>query len=146
MDRIQNLLPDDPSPGGSYAASNAPASDAAARFSGPSGRLEQVPPSSGLAAVVGNSGSSSSSKKRRASRSAMTYPRKRATKACLTCRFRRTKCDNARPACAACVRLGADCAYQETDHSRYSNPLYMSYLSGSLVRASVFVGLMQRQF
>ncbi len=56
--------------------------------------------------------------KRRASRAATTYPRKRATQACETCRFRRTKCDNARPGCAACVRLGADCSYQEADLSR----------------------------
>ncbi|CAK7210466.1 Zcf27p [Sporothrix bragantina] len=55
--------------------------------------------------------------KRRLPRAAATYPRKRATQACLTCRFRRTKCDNARPACAACVRLGADCSYREADHS-----------------------------
>ncbi|CAK7227871.1 Zcf27p [Sporothrix curviconia] len=57
--------------------------------------------------------------KRRLPRAAATYPRKRATQACLTCRFRRTKCDNARPACAACVRLGADCSYREADHSTF---------------------------
>ncbi|CAK7217250.1 Zcf27p [Sporothrix eucalyptigena] len=62
---------------------------------------------------------SSSSGKRRLPRAAATYPRKRATQACLTCRFRRTKCDNARPACAACVRLGADCSYREADHSTF---------------------------
>lgn len=59
------------------------------------------------------------STKRRLPRAAATYPRKRATQACLTCRFRRTKCDNARPACAACVRLGADCSYREADHSTF---------------------------
>lgn len=61
---------------------------------------------------------SASSQKRRPSRAATTYPRKRATHACVTCRFRRTKCDNVRPACASCVRLGADCRYQEMDPSR----------------------------
>ncbi|KAK9236472.1 hypothetical protein V1525DRAFT_420403 [Lipomyces kononenkoae] len=39
--------------------------------------------------------------KRRHSRPAAAYPRKRATQACHTCRFRRTKCDNSRPACAS---------------------------------------------
>ncbi|KAL1864985.1 hypothetical protein VTK73DRAFT_5535 [Phialemonium thermophilum] len=56
-------------------------------------------------------------KRRPAPRPATTYPRKRATQACLTCRFRRTKCDNARPACASCVRLGAECTYSEADAS-----------------------------
>ncbi|KYG47169.1 hypothetical protein M433DRAFT_152584 [Acidomyces richmondensis BFW] len=59
--------------------------------------------------------------KRQHSRAATTYPRKRATRACLTCRFRRTKCDNARPSCASCVRLGADCTYQPTDSSSFDS-------------------------
>ncbi|KAJ5816220.1 hypothetical protein N7447_008453 [Penicillium robsamsonii] len=51
--------------------------------------------------------------KRRHSRAAATYPRKRATQACQTCRLKRTKCDNTRPSCASCVRLGAECSYQQ---------------------------------
>ncbi|ERS98826.1 uncharacterized protein SPSK_04006 [Sporothrix schenckii 1099-18] len=66
-----------------------------------------------------SSAASTTATKRRLPRAAATYPRKRATQACLTCRFRRTKCDNARPACAACVRLGADCSYREADHSTF---------------------------
>ncbi|OQD98654.1 hypothetical protein PENVUL_c069G01832 [Penicillium vulpinum] len=54
-----------------------------------------------------------SPQKRRHARAAATYPRKRATQACQTCRLRRTKCDNTRPSCASCVRLGAECSYQQ---------------------------------
>ncbi|KAL2865315.1 uncharacterized protein BJX67DRAFT_389519 [Aspergillus lucknowensis] len=57
--------------------------------------------------------------KRTHARPAATYPRKRATKACHTCRFRRTKCDNARPSCSSCVRLGADCLYAQADPSTF---------------------------
>ncbi|KAJ5633362.1 hypothetical protein N7490_009701 [Penicillium lividum] len=51
--------------------------------------------------------------KRKHARAAATYPRKRATQACQTCRIKRTKCDNTRPSCASCVRLGAKCSYQQ---------------------------------
>lgn len=78
-----------------------------------------VPAPSASRRVAVTDYSTAAGQKRRLSRAATTYPRKRATKACLICRFRRTKCDNARPACAACLRLGADCTYQETDHSTY---------------------------
>ncbi|SPO03667.1 uncharacterized protein DNG_06350 [Cephalotrichum gorgonifer] len=47
--------------------------------------------------AVAVDGAAASGQKRRLPRAATTYPRKRATKACLTCRFRRTKCDNALP-------------------------------------------------
>ncbi|KAJ5664698.1 hypothetical protein N7462_011511 [Penicillium macrosclerotiorum] len=57
--------------------------------------------------------------KRKYSRTAITWPRKRATQACHTCRFRRTKCDNTRPACTSCVRLGAECTYQDKDPSTF---------------------------
>ncbi|CAI7633554.1 unnamed protein product [Penicillium manginii] len=52
-------------------------------------------------------------RKRKHARAAATYPRKRATQACQTCRIKRTKCDNTRPSCASCVRLGAECSYQQ---------------------------------
>lgn len=45
------------------------------------------------------------------------YPRKRAAQACHTCRLRRTKCDNAQPACSSCNDLGTECVYQEKDKS-----------------------------
>lgn len=76
-------------------------------------------PSSPRPGAGGARNGTAAAQKRRASRAATTYPRKRATKACLTCRFRRTKCDNAQPACAACLRRGAECTYQETDLSTY---------------------------
>lgn len=33
--------------------------------------------------------------------------------ACVLCRKRKLKCDGAKPACATCVRLSHDCAYDE---------------------------------
>ncbi|KAJ5158784.1 uncharacterized protein N7500_008435 [Penicillium coprophilum] len=59
--------------------------------------------------------------KRGHARSAATYPRKRATQACQTCRLRRTKCDNTRPACASCVRLGAECSYRQICFSTFDS-------------------------
>ncbi|KAM0468842.1 hypothetical protein ACHAP7_010526 [Fusarium lateritium] len=47
------------------------------------------------------------------------YPRKRAVQACRTCRKRRVKCDNERPSCAVCVKLGVQCIYQEGDKSSF---------------------------
>src|SRR2546423_15137266 len=55
--------------------------------------------------------------KRPASRAEISYPRKRAVQACRTCRVRRTKCDNERPACTSCQTLGSDCIYTQKDHS-----------------------------
>ncbi|KAF9885301.1 hypothetical protein FE257_013018 [Aspergillus nanangensis] len=37
------------------------------------------------------------------------YPRKRAVRACQVCRARRTKCDNKKPACSFCEKIGAKC-------------------------------------
>ncbi|KAM0229407.1 hypothetical protein ACHAP5_011668 [Fusarium lateritium] len=47
------------------------------------------------------------------------YPRKRAVQACRTCRKRRVKCDNERPSCAVCVKLGVQCIYQEGGKSSF---------------------------
>ncbi|KAH7389223.1 hypothetical protein BKA64DRAFT_758445 [Cadophora sp. MPI-SDFR-AT-0126] len=41
------------------------------------------------------------------SRETHAYPRKRALKACNTCRLRKTKCNNERPICGFCQTLGA---------------------------------------
>lgn len=57
------------------------------------------------------------SRKRPNPSSRLAYPRKRAIRACQKCRLRRTKCDNVRPACTACLDLGADCLYSEGDPS-----------------------------
>ncbi|KAI5456701.1 hypothetical protein BGZ63DRAFT_396019 [Mariannaea sp. PMI_226] len=94
-------------------------------LSAPAGRrasiLVPAPSSPGddVAAIAVVNAPTTTAQKRRPSRAATAYPRKRATKACITCRFRRTKCDNARPSCAACLRLGATCTYQETDLSTF---------------------------
>ncbi|KAJ5320225.1 hypothetical protein N7508_000508 [Penicillium antarcticum] len=69
----------------------------------------------------GESPPGKASHKRKHPRAAGTYPRKRATQACHTCRLRRTKCDNTRPACASCVRLGAECSYQQIDPSTFDS-------------------------
>ncbi|KAH7141544.1 hypothetical protein B0J13DRAFT_556988 [Dactylonectria estremocensis] len=49
------------------------------------------------------------------------YPRKRAAQACYTCRRRRTKCDNERPACTSCTKLEIECVYQESDKSSFDS-------------------------
>lgn len=55
----------------------------------------------------------SSENRRRAvpNRSGAQYARKRATHACLTCRLRKSKCDNQLPKCSFCVRSGSECNY-----------------------------------
>ncbi|KAK1517062.1 C6 zinc finger protein [Colletotrichum costaricense] len=57
--------------------------------------------------------SNSHAETRVSSRKRPAYPRKRAVQACLTCRQRRTKCDNEKPACNSCKKLGIDCVYHE---------------------------------
>lgn len=59
------------------------------------------------------------SRKRPAPRGTAAYPRKRAVAACQTCRSRKTKCDNRRPACSFCERAGATCIYSTSDLSAY---------------------------
>ncbi|KAJ5031392.1 hypothetical protein J3E73DRAFT_428551 [Bipolaris maydis] len=55
--------------------------------------------------------------KRPAPRGSASYPRKRAVKACQVCRSRKTKCDNAKPACSFCVKVGATCVQTPVDLS-----------------------------
>lgn len=51
-------------------------------------------------------------------RSSMSYPRKRAVRACQLCRTRKTKCNNIRPICGACSQIDATCIYEDSsDHS-----------------------------
>ncbi|KFA81926.1 hypothetical protein S40288_06901 [Stachybotrys chartarum IBT 40288] len=52
------------------------------------------------------------------SRSGAQYARKRASQACLTCRARKSRCDNQRPKCGFCVGSGADCNYPGSDLSK----------------------------
>lgn len=57
--------------------------------------------------------------KRPAPRGSASYPRKRAVTACQVCRARRTKCDNAKPACSFCVKSGAKCIQAPVDLSSF---------------------------
>lgn len=47
------------------------------------------------------------------------YPRKRAVTACMVCRARRTKCDNKKPKCSFCERVGAECVSEAQDFSGF---------------------------
>ncbi|KFA63722.1 hypothetical protein S40285_07120 [Stachybotrys chlorohalonatus IBT 40285] len=57
--------------------------------------------------------------KRPAARGTAFYPRKRANRACQVCRARKTKCDNRKPACSYCVKVGAICNQSATDLSSF---------------------------
>lgn len=69
-------------------------------------------------------------RRRPAPRGTAAYPRKRANRACQVCRARRTKCDNKKPSCSFCEKVGAKCITSPTDLSSYvpflSFPLHMS--------------------
>ncbi len=52
-------------------------------------------------------------------RGTASYPRKRAVKACQVCRARRTKCDNAKPSCSFCLKVGATCIQSPVDLSSF---------------------------
>jgi len=65
------------------------------------------------------SGSGSGSKRRPAPRGTAAYPRKRANTACQVCRARRTKCDNKKPSCSFCERVGAKCISSSVDLSAF---------------------------
>jgi len=56
---------------------------------------------------------------RPAPRGRAAYPRRRAVKACQTCRARRTKCDNAKPSCSFCLKVGAQCVQSSVDLSSF---------------------------
>lgn len=59
------------------------------------------------------------SRRRPAPRGTAAYPRKRANRACQVCRARRTKCDNKKPACSFCEKVGAKCITTPTDLSSF---------------------------
>ncbi|KAL2850069.1 hypothetical protein BJX68DRAFT_266863 [Aspergillus pseudodeflectus] len=46
------------------------------------------------------------------------HPRKRGATACQLCRVRKTKCDNARPACGFCAQHKAKCVYGSSSEAR----------------------------
>jgi hypothetical protein len=58
-------------------------------------------------------------KRRPAPRGTAAYPRKRANTACQVCRARRTKCDNKKPSCSFCLKVGARCISSPVDLSSF---------------------------
>ncbi|KAH8693734.1 hypothetical protein BGW36DRAFT_383597 [Talaromyces proteolyticus] len=58
-------------------------------------------------------------RRRPAPRGTAAYPRKRANRACQVCRARRTKCDNKKPSCSFCEKVGAKCITTPTDLSSF---------------------------
>ncbi|KAH0610253.1 uncharacterized protein H6S33_011780 [Morchella sextelata] len=52
--------------------------------------------------------------------STTTPVRKRAPTACDSCRSRKTKCDNVKPACGSCVRTGIECYYSGLEEKELS--------------------------
>lgn len=58
-------------------------------------------------------------RKRQPPRGSASYIRKRAVTACQVCRARRTKCDNKKPSCSFCEKIGANCITQPTDYSSF---------------------------
>ncbi|KAF2180650.1 hypothetical protein K469DRAFT_517383, partial [Zopfia rhizophila CBS 207.26] len=61
----------------------------------------------------------SSRKTRPAPRGTASYQRRRAVKACQVCRARRTKCDNLKPSCSFCLKVGATCIQSPVDLSSF---------------------------
>ncbi|KAH7139987.1 hypothetical protein B0J13DRAFT_558743 [Dactylonectria estremocensis] len=53
------------------------------------------------------------------SRASAAYPRKRAVVACQVCRARRTKCDQKKPSCSFCQKIGAVCVSAPHDLSTF---------------------------
>lgn len=58
-------------------------------------------------------------RKRPAPRGSASYTRKRAVTACQVCRARRTKCDNLKPSCSFCLKVGAKCIQSSVDFSSF---------------------------
>lgn len=56
---------------------------------------------------------------RPAPRGTAFYQRRRAVKACQVCRARRTKCDNLKPSCSFCLKVGATCIQSAADLSSF---------------------------
>ncbi|PHH86805.1 hypothetical protein CDD83_9731 [Cordyceps sp. RAO-2017] len=70
-----------------------------------------------LGAAATAAATSGSGRTRPAARGTAFYRRKRAVKACQVCRARRTKCDNLKPSCSFCLKVGAVCIQSPVDLS-----------------------------
>lgn len=66
-----------------------------------------------MATAADESGSIRPSPSRPLAQRAVAYPRQRAIRACQLCRARRIKCDDAKPACSSCKKVGAECITAE---------------------------------
>lgn len=69
--------------------------------------------------MLQSNGAGSQLKRRPAPRGTAAYPRKRANTACQVCRARRTKCDNKKPSCSFCEKVGAKCISSLVDLSAF---------------------------
>lgn len=63
--------------------------------------------------------SSTKANTRPSARGTAFYQRKRAVRACQVCRARRTKCDNLKPSCSFCLKVGATCIQSPVDLSSF---------------------------
>lgn len=78
-----------------------------------------------LALATSTTTNNTSNNKRQTARGDASYPRKRANTACQVCRARKTKCDNRKPRCSFCERVGARCvSSSSTDLSTYVTPTF----------------------
>ncbi|KAF2086496.1 hypothetical protein K490DRAFT_44350 [Saccharata proteae CBS 121410] len=66
-----------------------------------------------------------------------------AAQACDTCRLRKSKCDERRPKCGLCQRVGADCHYREPQPTKKDKTLM--YILDSLVRVESKVDLIGKE-
>ncbi|KAL5356490.1 C6 zinc finger domain protein [Aspergillus floccosus] len=71
------------------------------------------------AEILGDIPSSTDGDTRPSPRGTAAYPRKRAVIACQVCRARRTKCDNRKPSCSFCLKVGAQCIQSAVDLSSF---------------------------
>ncbi|RFU25809.1 hypothetical protein B7463_g10519, partial [Scytalidium lignicola] len=83
-------------------------------------------------------------RKRPAARGTAAYPRKRAVTACQVCRARRTKCDNKKPTCSFCEKVGATCVSSSVDLSTF-DPASLKILE-RLDQLQDFLAAQQQQF
>ncbi|KAL3457969.1 hypothetical protein BJX64DRAFT_302309 [Aspergillus heterothallicus] len=70
-----------------------------------------------------------------------SYPRRRAVRACQVCRARRTKCDNKKPACSFCEKIGAKCVVNEPADLSVLDPASLLIIQ----RLDQIEGLLQHQ-
>ncbi|KAH7377432.1 hypothetical protein BKA64DRAFT_252192 [Cadophora sp. MPI-SDFR-AT-0126] len=68
--------------------------------------------------------------------------RQRVTKACNTCRSKKSKCDGNLPKCAACVTCGSKCEYSPQSKRRGHPPGLVQQLTGQKILVEIALGLL----